>query len=45
VYQQFSSKIQDVKAQISDFENRLRYANDVIINLEGENQQVELDVA
>jgi hypothetical protein len=34
-----------VKQRVMEYENRLRYANDVIQNLESENQQVEIDVA
>jgi chromosome segregation ATPase len=37
--------VAEVKQRVMEYENRLRYANDVIQNLESENQQVEIDVA
>ena len=35
----------EAKNMISDYENRLRYANDYIMSLEIESQQINLDLA
>jgi predicted nuclease with TOPRIM domain len=44
-YERFQDQVADVKQRVMEYENRLRYANDIIQNLESENQQIELDVA
>lgn len=34
-----------MKGRVSEYDNKLRYANEVITNLENENQQIELEIA
>ncbi len=36
-YEGFSRQINEVKEKVGEYESRLRYANDVITNFEGEN--------
>lgn len=38
-------RIGDQKQLVIEYENRLRYANEVIMGLETENQQINLDIA
>ena len=45
LYEEHQSKIQESKSVVSEFENRLRYANDIIMQLETENQQVLIDLS
>ena len=44
-YEQLQATIQEVKAQIKEFENKLRYGNDVITDMEGEQQQLSIEIS
>ncbi len=44
-YEKMSHNVSEIKSLVGDYENRLRYANEVISGLETENQQLELDIA
>mmetsp|Transcript_34104 Transcript_34104/g.25172 ORF Transcript_34104/g.25172 Transcript_34104/m.25172 type:complete len:131 (+) Transcript_34104:1040-1432(+) len=44
-YDTLAGQTVDVRERIRDYEEKLRYANDVIANLEAENQAVNMDIA
>jgi len=44
-YDRSQNAIQSIKANVTEHESKLRYANDIIISVESENYEIEMEIA